>query len=396
LQKLIQEKTEMEEKGFESFNTVRPDEATPQANVSEEPTAVAGNEGGEPSAQVEPQTEPTGEPTTVVEPQTDEFIENFNKRYNTQYKADDEIKNLFSLTGKVTEYEGKLKDHESLVESVDKYKKELEELKGKEDFSGLLDKPRIRKAYVAEQLIAKHPDLDPDILSSVAISDLDKMTDIEVIAKERMINVKGLTFDEARLAKLADFGIDSETNPEEWDGVAKARIKIAAAEARERVKSLLGGIEVPKPISAEEIEAKRTKALEEKVKATAPIKEIFTKFDTYKNGEFEFTPPDEFKSKLGDIWNGFFIDGGLEVNEENISTAELIKEALFVKEYLPKMLEVHEKTIRAKLKEEQDALLHNDMPPNTATATDQGDSVDPDKPGLNSFFQNQQQRATKF
>ena len=385
----------MGEKGFESFNTVRPDEATPQANVSEEPTAVAGNEGGEPSAQVEPQTEPTGEPTTVVEPQTDEFIENFNKRYNTQYKADDEIKNLFSLTGKVTEYEGKLKDHESLVESVDKYKKELEELKGKEDFSGLLDKPRIRKAYVAEQLIAKHPDLDPDILSSVAISDLDKMTDIEVIAKERMINVKGLTFDEARLAKLADFGIDSETAPEEWDGVAKARIKIAAAEARERVKSLLGGIEVPKPISAEEIEAKRTKALEEKVKATAPIKEIFTKFDTYKNGEFEFTPPDEFKSKLGDIWNGFFIDGGLEVNEENISTAELIKEALFVKEYLPKMLEVHEKTIRAKLKEEQDALLHNDMPPNTATATDQETAENPEQPGVSKFFQDERENRVR-
>ena len=50
----------------------------------------------------------------------------------------------------------------------------------------------------------------------------------------------------------------------------------------------------------------------------------------------EFAVPDEFKSWLGDVFNGMFIDGGLEVNEENLATAELIKKALFVEEYLPK------------------------------------------------------------
>jgi hypothetical protein len=83
-----------------------------------------------------------------------------------------------------------------------------------------------------------------------------------------------------------------------------------------------------------------------------------------------------------------FIDGNLEVNEQNIATAELIKKALFVEEYLPKMLEVKEKQVLAKLKEEQDKLLHNDAPPNTATATDQQtDTADPNRPGVSNFFQ---------
>jgi hypothetical protein len=262
--------------------------------------------------------------------------------------------------------------------------------------SDLLAKPRLRNAYIAEQLVAKYPDRDPEILASVAMSDIEKMNDIEAIAKERMISVKGLTFDEAKLAKLADFGIDLETKPEEWDSVAKARLKIAGAEAKDRMKQLLQGIELPKVVTKEEREATQAKYLEDKVKATTPIKEIFKKFDTYKNGEFEFVVPDEFKSKLEDVFNGMFIDSGLEVNEENIVTAELIKKALFVEEYLPKMLEVKEKLVLAKLKEEQDKLLHNDTPPNTATATDQG--TQPEKSGVSSFFRNpnKDERAKKF
>jgi len=376
--------------GFESFNTVRP---------GDEQEAVSTEAANTEQATTEENTAVETEETTTEQVTTEEvvdtkppkevpdtFIENFNKRYSTEYKSDDEIKSLFSLTGKVGEYEEKLKGHEELQASAEKYKKELEELKVN-GTSDLLSKPRIRSAYVAEQLVAKYPDRDPDILASVAMSDIDKMSDIEAIAKERMITVKGLTYDEAKLAKLADFNIDSDTAPEEWDSVANARIKIAGAEAKERIKQLLAGIELPKTVTKEEREEQQANFVKEKTKAIEPIKEVFKKFDTYKNGEFEFVVPDEFKSKLENVFNGMFIDGGLEVNEENIATAELLKKALFVEEYFPKMLEVKEKQVLAKLKEEQDALLHNDTPPNTATATDQGTTEDPNRPGLSKFFQ---------
>lgn len=377
---------------FEHFNTKPPEDLVPPADNQEAPPADA-PASGTPEAQ----GTPPAEPPKAQETKPDEFIENFNKRYATQYKSDDEIKNLFSLTGKVSEYEGKLKDHDTLKTDVDKYKKELDETKTRmaDATNEFLNRPLIRKAYVAEQLQAKYPDRDPDILGAIAMSDVDKMSDIEAIAKEKMISVKGLTLDEAKLAKLADFGIDVTTPPEEWDSVAKARVKIAGAEARERMKQLLQGIELPKVTSKEEREALQVKALEDKVKATTPIREIFKKFDTFKVGESDFVVPDEFKSKLDDMFTGMFIDGGLDVNEQNIATAELLKKGLFLEEYFPKILEVHEGIVRAKVKEETDKLLHNDTPPNTATATDQ--TPTDDRPGLGKFFQDQREgRVTKL
>lgn len=374
---------------FESFNTTPPADLVPPVadNSQAQPVAeVTTPESGTPPAETAP----------PPEPKPDEFIETLNKRYSTQYKTDDDIKGLFTLPSKVTEYEGKLKDHESLIKSVEQYKQELENTKTTY-MSDLLAKPRLRSAYVAEQLVAKYPDRDPEVLASVAMSDIEKMSDIEAIAKERMISVKGLTFDEARLAKLADFGIDNETKPEEWDSVAKARVKIAGAEAKERIKQLLNGIELPKVVTKEEREQAQAKLFEDKKKQAEPFKEIFKKFDVYKNGDFEFAPPDDFKAALPDIFDNMFIKSGLELNQENLATAEMIKEALFVKEYLPQMLEVKAKQVMAELQDKVDKELHNDTPPNTATATDQGDRTDPNRPGVSSFFQSQgQNRATKL
>lgn len=363
---------------FDHFNTTPPADIIPQVENNSQatpPIEVATPASGTPPTETAP----------IVETKPDEFIDSFNKRFNAQFKGEEEVKELFSLKGKLGEYETKYKDYDELKGSVDKYKKELEEVKER-GISDLLDKPRIRKAYVAEQLIGRYPDRDPDILGEIAMSDIDRMSDIDAIAKERMITVKGLTFEEARLAKMADFGIDLETKPEEWDSVAKARVKIAGAEAKERIKQLLSGVEIPKTVTKEERQALQARTLEDKVKAAQPIRDIFNKFDTYKNGDFEFAPPDEFKSKLDGIFKGMFIDGGLEVNEQNIATAELIKKALFTEEYLPQMLEVKAKAIRAEMQEKFDKETHNDTPPNTATATDQQSAADPNKQGISNFF----------
>ena len=382
------------ERGFEGFNTVRPED--PQEAVSTEATdteqattvetpAVA-NEGAT-TEQATETTEQTTKGQETTEAAPDEFIETFNKRYNTGYKADDDIKGLFTLPGKVQEYEGKLKDHESLVNSVEQYKKELEEVKATH-MGDLLSKPRIRSAYIAEQLVAKYPDRDPDVLANIAMSDIDKMDDLEVLAKERKMRGSKSSLDNIKAVIGKELGIDPELKPEEWDSLVTTEIEMKATDARDRIKTLLKDIELPKTVTKEEREAQQAQFLEEKIKAAAPIKEIFKKFDVYKNGEFEFVPPDEFKSKLEDVFDGMFIKGGLEINEENIATAELLKKALFVEEYLPKMLEVKEKEVLLKLKEEQDALLNNDTPPNTATATDQGaETEDPNRPGVSKFFQ---------
>jgi hypothetical protein len=220
------------------------------------------------------------------------------------------------------------------------------------------------------------------------MSDIDKMDDLEVLAKERKMRGSKSSLENIKAVIIKELGIDTDLKPEEWDNLVTTEIEMKATDARDRIKTLLKDIEVPRVVTKEEREAQQAKFLEEKVKAVAPIKEVFKKFDTYKNGEFEFTVEDEFKSTLGDIFDNMFIKGGLEVNEENIATAEKLKKALFVEEYLPKMLEVKEKEVLARVKAEQDALLNNDEPPNTATATDQNvEQEDPNRPGLSKFFQ---------
>ena len=144
---------------FESFNKERPEETQEVENQEQENTEQATTEettvdetkGGQSTESTETTetTEQTTETTESTETAPDEFIETFNKRYNTKYKADDDIKGLFTLPRKVTEYEEKLKDHDSLKDSVEKYKKELEDVKDTH-MSYLLSKPRIRSAYISE------------------------------------------------------------------------------------------------------------------------------------------------------------------------------------------------------------------------------------------------------
>ncbi len=375
---------------FEHMNQTPPEEPkqaeTITAETPKETTTVVPPTTTETKTEVPPTTEPPkAEPAKV-----DEFFENFNKRYNTTYKSDDELKTLFGLPGKVTEYEGKLKDHEELEKSVDAYKKELEETKANTT-SELLSKPLIRSAYIADQLQAKYPDKDPFMLQEIAMSDLSKMSDLDAIAKEVKINLPNRNLEDIKKAVLAELGVDPETKPEELDSIVGTRLAMRGIQARENIKNLLSGITLPKTVTKEEREALQTKILEDKVKTVAPFKEIFRKFDTYKNGDFEFVVPDEFKTGLDDMFQGIFIDGGLEINEKNLATAELLKKALFMEEYFPQMRAVIEKQAKTVVQEKTDVELHNETPLNTATSTDQT-TTEEKLPGLGQFFQDNKHR----
>lgn len=346
------------------------------------------------TTETQTQATQTTETAQSTDTQPDVFFDSFNKRYNTTFKSDDEIKPLFELPKKITEYEEKVKNYSELEQSVEKYKQELEESKAN-SMSDLLNDPLIRKAFVASQLKQKYPDRDEFVMQEIAMSDIDRMSDIDAIAKEKMATIKGLTFEEAKLAKLADFGIDPTTSPEEWDSVAKARVKIAGAEAKERIKGLLNGIQMPQVQTKEQKETLMAQAKEEKIKLTAPLKEKYKQFDKYVNGKVEFVVPDEFKAKLDDVFQGFFIDSGLEVNEKTLAAAEKYKRDLFLEEYLPKIIEVAEKQAVTTYKEQIEKELHNDKPLNTATATDQNTQTD--EKGVGEFFRNQKgDRAKKI
>jgi len=392
---------------FEHFNTTPPaDLVSPAENPVETPAVetppegtppveTPPTEGTPPSEEPGAQAVPTEETETATEePKPDEFIENLNTRYSTGYKTDDEIKELFTLPGKVKEYEEKLKTHDELSKSVEQYKKELEETKTTV-VGDLLSKPLMKQAFVASQLQEKHPSLDKDVLAELAMSDLDNMDDLEVIAKERKMRSAKSSLENIKAVVKKRVGIDPEQSPEEWDAGAKTELELEASDARDRIKKLLEGVELPKFPTKEEREGQQAKLLEDKKTAIAPFKEIFKKFDEYQNGDFKFAVTEEYKSGLEDMFDGMFINGGLEINDANLATAEKLKRALFADEYLPKMLEVNTKEVEARIKAEYDKLLNNETPINTATATEKETAENPEEPGVSKFFQEERENRVR-
>lgn len=380
---------------FEHMNTTPPADPVDTTNTgapATDPITPVTPGSTEPAA---PATPPATDPAT--EPaQPDLFIESINKRYGTQYKGDDEVKSVFGLPQKVVEYEKTIKEKEEFAKSVEeKYKKELEDLKSA-GTSDLLSKPLIRKAYIADQLLSKYPDKDPFHLQEIVMADVDKMGDLDVLIKEQKIDFPNYSDEDHKAALLKTLGVDPDIDPKEWDSITKLTIEKAAKGARAKIKSLVSGVDFPKTVSKEERETLAAKALEEKVQAIAPIREQFKKFDTYTNGDFEFVVPDEYKAKLDDMFKGMFIDGKVEVNENTLRTAEMFKRNMFLEEYFPKIKEVIIKQAQTALKEQLDKELHNDKPLNTATATDQGATTDPSRPGVSEFFNTKEPLAKKI
>lgn len=370
--------------GYLSERFTRPPEErdVPITNT-EIPPVVEGSV--RPTATVET---PNVETPPVVEiPQADQFFENFNKRFGTQIKTDDEIKASFGAQQRVSEYEGKLRDAEERAKKADEYQKQVEEIRNAGN-SEFLSKPLIRNAYVAQQLIDKYPDKDPDVLRQIVMADLGKMSDLEVLVKNQKIDLPQLSEADIELALKDQYGIDPDTPPTEWSSIAKTKIAIAAQSARANIKSLTTGIELPKTVTTEERQQAQQVALQKRLQETAPLKESFTKFDKFKDARiegFEYEVPGDFKSKLGDMFQAMFIDAGMEATPENLESITTLRDAMLLHQEFPKLRELIFKEGQVSVQRKLDQELHNDTPPNTTTATDHG-GQEGALPGLAAFL----------
>jgi len=351
----------------------------------EQPTQVASAETNTATTPVveTPQTPPTvEEPPKVETPKADEFIENLNKKFGTQYKTEDELKNIFGLPKKVTEYETELATHKM---SIEDYKKKIEEL---EELRNPLKYFSSPQTYIAEQLRIKYPKSNPVLLQEIATTDVSKMSDLDVLVKDKQLFVQDAPREEViKKVVLKKYGIDPATPVEEWDEVALGEMKLDAAIAREKINTLRGGIEMPVVPSKEQRAQEEAEAKAKQEQAVAPLKEKFLQYDKFSHKDiqgFEMDIPVDFKRKLPDMIQGM-IDSGLEGNQEDIDTAMELRDASFVLEYLPKFREIWIKEGETKVQVRVDAELNNTEPPNTATRTDQQE-VKPQLPGLSDLL----------
>lgn len=349
-----------------NLNRVPPPEFTQQTeeNKVEEPIATT-----EQNTVVPPETPPQGQ--AAEEPKPDLFFDTFNKRYGTAYKADDEIKGLFDAPKKISEYEARISDYETLKAEAEQRQKEIERLEGLNDPLKFFSSP---ETYVAEQLRIKYPDKDPVLLQEIATTDVDKMGDFDVLAKSMRMFVRNLPEGGkyVRDVLYRKYGIDSDMSLEDIDGATKTQIALDAATERNRINDLKKSIELPKVITKEERAKAEADLSAKRLQALAPLRERYTKFEKFSDGQgLDFDVPKEFQAKLGEMFDGMFVEAGHEPDEKTIQAAEDLKIAWFLKDNFSKIKEVIVKQAQTELQAKIDKESHNDSPPNTATATDQ-------------------------
>ncbi len=386
---------------FENFKEYKGEpqtqEPTAQTTPSESATATTGVD---PTPATPPLTETLPaqpQAATQGEPTVDKFIEDFNKRFGTQFKADTEIKPIFELPKKITEYESKLTDYEGLKKSNDQYKVDLENAQ-RAEARKYLESPLMQRAYVADQLVKKYPNSDVTILTELAMSDVDKLSDLDVLAKDMKMKLPGKNLETIKSVILDEVGIDPTQDPKEWDEKALTKLAFRAASARENIKNLVGGIELPKVETKEETDARIASELSKRTEQAAPHKAEYSKFDKFQIQEgLDYTVPDEFKSKLGDIFDTFLLKAGNEPTKENLDTLNDIRDSLFFNTYKKEIYDVMYKDAESKVKAELDKKLGNAPPLNTATASDGAGNDANKKPGHNDFKADiQGQRVTHF
>jgi hypothetical protein len=324
--------------------------------------------------------------TTTETP--DKFFEDFNKRYSSSFKTDDEVRNLLGMPQKIGELQGKAKLAEDYSKKIEEYESTIKEFKNNPNGADLLEKPLIRKAFIADQLLAKYPDKDPYTLQEIVMSDVSKMSDIDVLVKAQKINHPNIAESDLKAAIFKKNGIDPDIKPEEWDSVTRAELAMSADDARATLKTLTSGIEFPKAATKEQREADAAQALQKRIQATDPLKTEFTTFDKFKSekGKIDYDVPADFKAKLPDMFQAMFIDAGLEPTPENKATAMELRDMTFLYQNIDKIIEVKVKEGQTEIQKKLDEALNNTKPPNTATATDEGSPHD-NRRGLGAFLE---------
>lgn len=312
---------------------------------------------------------------TPPEPSKSDWLKQVNEQFKTEFKSPDDFKAIFEKAKKADEYEPKVKGFD---ETEKQYKKQLDELQRSLNPLSYFSS---QESYVAEQLRRQHPDKSPFVLQEIVTSDNTRMSDLDVLIKNQMLETPDLIGGEngAKEYILDKYGIDTSLPKEEWSTTLQNKIKIEANQKRKEWNELKSKVELPKVMTAEEREAETTRLQEEKRTKITPLKETFSKFDKFteeiEEGKiFEFNVPDEYKEVLPAMFDTYFVEAGLDVNEDTLKSMEKLKRALLLEGNFKQIYKIIEGDVETRMKQKQDELLNNTTPPNTRTAAELGES----------------------
>ena len=346
------------------------------ADTIPEPEVATQNTGTEPvvtpEGEVVEPTETTPEVTPEVEPEASTFFDTFNQKFSTEFKSEDEVSSLLEKSKTFAEKEKTWSEYEVERKTL---QEKINGLEGKLNPRAYFSSD---KAYIAEQLRIQRPDLNPTTLQEVVMADIKGMDNFDALVKNKQLTMPDLKAENIKAVLMKKFGIDEDTPVEEWDDLTKTEIAIEAKAVKDEFLKLQSSVELPTAKTQEQMDEEVRLAREAKVAEVTPYVDKFKNFDKFtreiKEGEtFEFDVPSDYKDSLEGMFKGFFVEGNLPINEENLNTVVELRDALLLYRNFNKIHDVIESGALAKHKAATDALLNNTQPENTTVNVDTED-----------------------
>ena len=222
----------------------------------------------------------------------------FKEKLGLDFENEDKFKEAWSS---LTEKEKKLVDTEARLAQIEREKQDLETAFHPEAmFKSDKSKERFNNLIIYDQLSAKMPDKDPELLLDVISKDYSKAyvdKSLDVLTKDLMLDNPEIysNTDEAEDAILKEYGIGNQdaeidesgkiiTSGKNEDGdivisdIDKKRMQVAAKNAISKWNGYKSQVEMPKEINLPaDLKAKRDSEDLRKQKMTEATEPLFTK-----------------------------------------------------------------------------------------------------------------------
>lgn len=280
------------------------------------------------------------------------------------------------------EAESQLKErldrYNELKDYPTKYETDVNELKSKYDILKSQVNPLTYfsspDAYIREQLVKAHPDINPVALTE-ALGDTNKLSPIEVLTLGRQLNDGDIfTSKQAAIADIERvYGVDlSETSFEDLPQATQNAIRKEAKSVLQNINTLKGEVKLPEVVDPETLtQAKQTelRQFQDGLKAEWKpfVDGLPTQLDkvAIKEGEetlIEYAISDDFKTEIKNRAQQtleYLASKGVKVSDETkAAVVNELKTTYLLKE-LPKMLKTYANDKVAAITEQSNKELHN-------------------------------------
>lgn len=238
-------------------------------------------------------------------------------------------------------------------------------------------------------MLRKHPELDPGVLTKVVMSDLDKMSAVDILKMDMKIQYPSLKTKDSAIVELLEEKFGSLQDVDLEDGsVESIKIQMAVQDAVTKFTALKGEIELP---DTEAVETAKTEKLQSLTNEWKPFAESLpSKLDKVtletKDSEGKIVPlleygiDDKFrevvKSKIDDIAQSQAKQGKEFTPEMQDALVGAWKKFYLISN-LPKIIESHVGDVVSKMTMEQFQAAHNPSPkPKLGEAPEDGSPLD--------------------